>query len=140
MNSLTNRGLIMPTRWALFSQDRPVLVEVVWGGTLIGASFSAVDATHSLVEADIAATAIAGGLTVLSTYISPNTGVGMTTSGASEGDIMSRYPITLDIDGDHPVVSGNIPFTDNLSLVVTSLLATQPATLVSGSFGWGEVY
>lgn len=139
-NGITNRGLVVPSKWAVFSQDKPILVEVIWGGTLTGANFSDVDTVHSLIESDTAATAITGGLTILSSYISPNTGVGMTTSGASEGEIKSRYPIGLDIDGNHPVVSGNIPFTDNLSLVVTSLLATQPATFVSGSLGWGEIY
>jgi hypothetical protein len=72
-------------------------VEVVYNGTLTGASFASVNAS-SVVEVDTAATAISGGIVVLTFFVAA-TNQAKTSASAS---ITGRLPLTLDIDGANP--------------------------------------
>lgn len=60
---LTNRSLIIPTGIEI-ETDNPLYYQIRYRPTLTGASFEAIDATHSALEQDTAATAVSGGVVV----------------------------------------------------------------------------
>lgn len=72
-------------------------VEVIYDGTLTGASWTSVNA-DSVAEVDSSATAITGGITVLTFFVAA-TNQSKTSQTAS---ITGRLPLTLDIDGANP--------------------------------------
>ncbi len=116
---IVNRGMILPRSIELGgNSDTPVAWELVYGGTLTGASFADVNATHSIVQADIAATAITGGFTIARGYVN--------RQGSSGIPLNSRLPLTLDIAGANPI---------NLSVCGTS---TAGATGVLAALNWLE--
>jgi hypothetical protein len=108
-----------------------ILYEMVYGGTLTGASFAAVDATNSVIERDISATAISGGVVIDSGYVVA--GAGAAQESTIVLDILSKLPLALDIAGAHPTA----PFTDSLSIVATSFTGTAS---VAGSIDWLELH
>ena len=93
--------------------------------TLTGASWAAVDTTHSGMEMDIAATAVAGG-GILDEETIVGTG-GNRGSGGKFGDI-SKIPMGFDIDG-----SSN---PDTLTITGQARAASGLAT---ASFHWVEI-
>jgi hypothetical protein len=99
--------------------------ELVAGGTLTGASFASVG-THSIAERDISATAISGGVTILSGYVV--SGGGSSRGGAS-GSVDFRNPwILSQVDA---LAARQIP----VSIVCTSLTGTSNIT---ASINWHE--
>lgn len=131
-NSLTNRSMIVIESIDVYSDDASLYWEIVYGGTLAGASFAAVNATHSAVEKDVAATAISGGIIIAHGYVSAGgAGVNKFSSAQAEG-LLTRLPLTLNIAGVHPTT----PFTDILSIVCTSAGA---ATDTGAGFSWREL-
>lgn len=132
-NSIANRGQIIPESFSVYSEDVAVFFEVVYGGTLTDASFADVDGTNSIVQRDIAATAISGGIVVASDFVAAS-GVGSNNQpGVGKNTLLSKLPLTLNIAGGHPTS----PFTDSLSVVITSM--TGAATDVSGALRWREL-
>lgn len=123
-NSIVNRGLIEPVLATLFAQTNAAFVELVYNGTLTGATF-AID-PGGTAEADIAATAISGGL-VIGSFPVATTGPGSNARSAGINPVLSKLPLTLDKVGATPIP---------LSMVVTSFNATST---VSGGLGWREV-
>lgn len=119
-NSIVNRGAVIPQSTSVYA-DAAAFVEVVYGGTLTGASFSSVDAS-SITERDVSATAISGGIVLDSFYVAASN----QTRGASSSNLSGRVPLTLDIAGSNP-----IPIT----IVVTSFSGTANS---SGSISWRE--
>lgn len=92
-NSITNR---IP--WKLESIDIWADDAMHWEliylpDSLTGASFGAVD-SHSMVELDVSASAISGGIHVTGGYIAVNN-----RGGALGRDIQTRFPFTLDLAG-----------------------------------------
>jgi hypothetical protein len=125
---LTNRGLIEPLQVETLVGGGNALVEVVYQGTLTGASFSSVD-PNSLTESDTSATAISGGTVILSFYVPAATGAARNEVSNPLGTLVGKLQaITLD-------AAGTVP--DNLSVVVTSFTG---AVTASGGFNWKEIY
>ncbi len=123
-NSIANRGHILPTDFgALVSAADNVLVEIVLGGTLTGATFGVAQDSASHAEIDIAATSIAGGTPVSAVYLSSSTRVSL---GTYLADLRNR-PLVLHADG----VS-----RDLLTLCATRL---SGAASVFGEVTWLEV-
>ena len=132
-NGITNRGLIIPEAFSVFSEDTAAFVEIVYGGTLTNASFADIDATNSIAQRDIAADAISGGIVIAPEFVTSG-GVGSNRqSGVGKSSLLSKLPLTLNIAGAHPTS----PFTDSLSVVVTSM--PGGATDVSGALRWREL-
>lgn len=127
-NSIVNRGLIVPEISSVYSASQPALLKLVYGGTLTNASFGSVNA-DSIVDFDVAATAISGGITIASDYVAASN----QSKGSGLLAIASQLPITLDIDGNHPTS----PYTDSFSLVAVSMVAQS--TDMSGTISWREV-
>ena len=90
---ITNRVRILLKQVSIQSFTQPVYWRLVYNGTLTGASFASVD-TNSVVNKDIAATALSGGTVVASGYATaPSAGV--TTEDLQE----IVLPFTVSIDG-----------------------------------------
>jgi hypothetical protein len=119
-NSITNTGLILPREFEVFSDGGNVFYEIVHSGSLTGDSFSSVDA-NSIVEYDVAATAITGGRIVTSGYVAAGS-PGKGSSGEEIG-VTSRLPLTG---------------SETLTIVATSIAG--PATDTFGIFNWQEIY
>jgi len=127
-NSIVNRGFIEPQGVEAEIGSGTALVEVVYNGTLTGASFTSVDA-NSLTERDSSSSAISGGTVVLSFYVA---GGGATARNAiitPLGSLVGKLlAITLDAAGTTP---------DVLTVVVTSFTGSVDAT---AAFQWKEIY
>jgi hypothetical protein len=127
-NSLPNRGFIEPLTADVQIGSGSALVEVVYNGTLTGASFASVN-VNSLVEFDVAATAISGGIVVQSFYVSGGGPTARISRGTELGGLIGRL-LTLTLDA-----GGTVP--DTLSLVVTSFTGSVDA---AGALQWKELY
>jgi hypothetical protein len=126
LNSLGVRAIITPYRASMFSNADDVSIDVVYGATLTGSpSFASVNA-DSVVEVDVAATGLTGGI-ILGTFHCPSGSPG----GFYPFDIDSCPPLALDVAAAHPTA----PYTDSLSLVATQMTG---ASGVSGSIMWRE--
>jgi hypothetical protein len=97
--------------------------ELVYNGTLTGASFANVDATNSSVQVDVAATAITGGVVIDSGFVVAGSGA---ARGWAENALSARLPFGLNQAGS---------VADRLTLVVTAFSGT---CTVSGSMSWRE--
>jgi hypothetical protein len=125
-NSLENRTQITPLDLSIFTTTQSVLVEVVYNALLFGSgSFVSAD-DNSAVEFDNSFTAISGGFPVQSFYVS-TAGTGANARGESASPILSKLPLTLDIDGANPIP---------LTIVCTPLAATAA---VHAAINWDEV-
>jgi hypothetical protein len=125
-NSLENRTQITPLDLSIFTTTQSVLVEVVYNGFLFGTgSFVSAD-DNSAVEFNNSFTAISGGFPVQSFYVS-TAGTGANARGESASPILSKLPLTLDIDGANPIP---------LSVVCTPLTGTAA---VHVSLNWDEI-
>lgn len=125
-NSIANRSQIRVASIDVRATGNDALIELVYNPTaLTNSSFSAVDATYSAVEKDVAATAITGGTTI-GAFNVLTAGGGSNTKGSAQQGVLSRLPLTLDIDGSNP-----IPFT----VVATSLSGTA---VLSATINWQE--
>ena len=125
---VTNRGLIIPQQIEAEIGSGDSLIEVVYNGTLTGASFASVDA-NSLTESDASATAITGGTVILSFYVSGGGATARNSVVNPLGPLVGKVVgITLD-------PSGTVP--DRLSIVATSFTGSVTASAV---LGWKEIY
>lgn len=129
-NGIANRGVIMPETLAVFSSDRDLHYRLIFGGTLTGASFSSVNA-DSIAEYDISATAISGGIDIMSNYVA--TGAGNQTGGDQLASVSSLLPIALNIAGAHPTS----PYTDIMTIAAIS--AAAQAASCGASMSWREL-
>jgi hypothetical protein len=92
-NSLANRGLVLPQAYS-FQTDQPIFYEIRVNATLTNASFASVSA-DSLVNVDVAATAVTGGRVIASGYI----GAGGQRAGGTEKSITSKIPLSVNYAG-----------------------------------------
>lgn len=122
-NGLVNRGSIYPEQYQVLVATTTVLVELVYQGTLTGASFASVDA-NSIAEVDTSATAISGGTVIDSFYVSAQANPHV----ANLSNLFSRIVLALNIAGANP---------DNLTIVCTSFTGTATA---NGVIAWKELY
>lgn len=124
-NSIVNRGEINITNVSALASDNAAYIEVVYDGTLTGASFASV-ADDSITEKDTTANAISNGIVVGGFYVPAASTASSTSPGVDTQQVLSRLPLTLDKAGANPKV---------ISLVATSFSGTSN---VSTSFNWQE--
>jgi hypothetical protein len=106
----------------LFSGNNGIgYVEVIYNGTLTGAAFTSVSA-QSVMERDVAATAIAGGEVVRSFYCASTSQARQT----SETSILGRLPISLNIAGT---------VADTITICASLISGTLSG---GGAFNWQE--
>lgn len=116
-NGHVNRGTIIPGTAEIFTVTENIHFDIIYGGTLTNASFNSVH-DNSIVEYDVAATAIAGGFRVGGGYVPGDaTGVNV-ASGSSLERLIGTLPLALDPDGNHP---SSPEFTDALTVVVQTI-------------------
>ncbi len=123
-NSIVNRGLIIPRAVSAVSATKPIHWQLVYGTTLTGASYSSANA-DSIVEFDVSASALSGGIVVEDGYSADDI--------TASADILSRFPIALDKAGSHPTS----PYADCFTVAASSL--TAGATDVNAAIRWAEV-
>ncbi len=124
-NSITNRSLVEPLSYEIYSLDENIFYEVILNGSLTDASFNAVDATNSTLEFDVAATAISGGHVIDSGFL---TGArDKKEAGIDRRGLMAKLFMTQNIAGN----SGDI-----LSIVMTRMAAADASC--SAAFTWEE--
>jgi len=120
-NGIVNRTPMINQRVEAYTNLNGARVDIVYNGTLTGASWVSV-ADDSVMEYDRSATVIASGTIIQSFYIfSQNAGL----SRVSES-IIGRLPVTLDIDGVNPTI---------LSVVVTNISGNAA---MAGIMSWQE--
>lgn len=122
-NSITNRGTIAVNLMSALSESKTCHFGLIMGGTLTGASFASVNA-DSLVEYDIAATAISGGMQIFGQSVSKGGSFAIQSQGTLQ--------LFLDIAGAHPTS----PYTDSLTVVAES---HSTATVCTAGLGWREI-
>jgi hypothetical protein len=125
-NSITNRGSIFPETARFLALGGDVFWELVFNGTLTGASFADVG-SNSLAEKDVAATAISGGEVVDTGYIASG-GPASSARQAEVASLTSKLALGLDIAGTAP---------DVFSIVAT---AVSSSPTVHGALRWKELY
>ena len=123
-NGLPNRGWIVPYDYAIVARTNSAYVELVVGGTLTGAVWNSVG-TDSLVEFDVAATAITGGTSVIKGFVVSGSG---STATQAQSNIIDNFPISVD-----SLTSTQL----NYSVVVTPFAGTSN---VSAAVNWKEIY
>lgn len=124
-NSVVNTGQIIIKNFDAIATSNPSLVEIVLHGTLTSPSFAAVNASYSLAEVDVAATAISGGIVIESFYLPAGNA---NKPGGAQRDPFSTIPI---------LYSSLTNTQDVISVVATSLSGTSD---VACSMTWQEYY
>jgi hypothetical protein len=126
-NSIVNRGLIIPEEFGFFPQTNAGFMQVIYNGTLSGTpAWNSVN-DSSIVEFDIAATGISGGIEFAEAHADAGGSGSKTYSGRAGGILNSRYPLNLDIGGANPI---------HMTLCFTSMSGTCNAV---GHMGWKEI-
>jgi hypothetical protein len=92
-NSKNNRGLVIPVDMSLLT-DNPIFYRLVLNPTLTGAVFASVD-NNSIVNADVAASALTGGTVLGAGYA----GTGGVRAAASRTGFTGRVPLTVNYAG-----------------------------------------
>ena len=124
-NSITNRTLVEPLSYEIYSLDENIFYQVILNGSLTNPSYNAVDATNSAIEFDVAATAISGGFVVDSGFL---TGArDKKEAGIDRKGLLSKLFMSQNIAGN----SGDI-----LSIVCTRMAAADASC--SAAFTWEE--
>ncbi len=120
-NGRVNRTLLTKGLVEVLNDAAIAIVDIIYDGALTGASFASVD-DESVVESDVAATAVTGGIVVRSFL------VGATNQANNSGgvDLTGRLPMSLDLDGANPT---------NLTVAVTNV---GLAASVLGTVSWQE--
>lgn len=122
-----NRIRIIPESCDLYvTTADSIFFNIIYGGTLTNATWIAQvnsGSVEAAVEADVAASAITGGLTVDGGYSSAVTG------RVVHLDLHSRLPFGLDINGQNP----------NVYTIVAQNMAAGNANVVA-RFQWKELY
>ncbi len=123
-NGITNHAWYLLIE-ALFNvRTNDIFWEVVFGGTLTGAAFAAASA-DSCVEADVSATAIAGGISVVKGYGAAGVGA---ASGAAIAGTAGQFPNSVD---------SLLGTQAGHSIVVTSMTGTANVGVAAN---WREIY
>jgi hypothetical protein len=111
INSLVNRGLIIPEEFSVYSAS-DVYYEIVYKGTIGGSPVWTTGSTSSIFEYDISGNSITGGEIIESGYIPSTTG-----SKINFTKYITNYlPLTLDYNGLNPI---------NLSIAVDSITGSS---------------
>lgn len=124
---ITNRGVVIPKSYQIISQDSIITYKIILNGSLTGASYNDVDATNSMVEFDIAATAISGGLVIDSGFLSG--AKDKKESGNIGEELMNKLFLANNIAGD----TGDV-----LSIVISIPAVPGTASDCAAAFTWKE--
>ena len=128
-NGVINTGQIMPESGKVLAEDASCLVELVRNATLTGASWTNVNASHSLAESDISATAVSGGHVIESFGVGAGSLGSASIPGSGSTSEFSRLPL---------VRAGlGTPQQDTLTVVATSTSGTCNAL---AAVNWKELY
>lgn len=112
-----NRAWYIPIEASVLS-DADAFLEVVFGGTLTGAVWTAAGGGFSSVEYDTSATAITGGTSVISGHVSAP-GSGANSTGAAVANVSGRFPNSVDdllgTQLGHTIVATSMSGTANMA-------------------------
>lgn len=124
LNGLPNRGWVIPYDYSIRVSGNDAFYEIIVGGTLTGPAWTSA-ATDSAGEYDVSATAIAGGVRVIS-------GFGVTQQGnfstIGQSNLIDRFPTSVDY-----LTGGQTTYT----IVATSFSGVAN---VSAAINWREIY
>jgi hypothetical protein len=124
-NGIRNNGQAIPFSLDVYGAS-PCYYELVVNPTLTGAAFASVSPL-SILNADVAATALTGGITIFSGYLSGTSATG-------------RATVISTVELNFPLVYSSLQnVQDILSLVVTPLTGTG-SMAAAGSLAWVEYY
>lgn len=125
LNSIANRTTIIPQHYDILNGgNAPILFEIVYNGTLSGASFSSLSGTA--VDYDTAANSISGGTVIDMGYL-PASGNSNNKVTEAISHNLPRHVLTLNMAGNDSTI---------LSIVATS---TTGSHSVYGSILWKEL-
>ncbi len=127
INSIVNRGIVLPQHIDLLSIDQPILFEIVANGTITG-TWTNVDA-DSIVQFDTASSDITGGQVIYSGYLAANSKGNTQNPDSEEHSLMSKQVLSVSLSGTA---------LDTCSIVITSLDVS--ASNVLGAMTWKEIY
>lgn len=124
LNELPNRGWVVPYDFTLLATTNDAFFEVLVGATLTGDSWVSA-APDSCGEYDISATALTGGLRVLSGFLIAGQG---STALLTASSLIDNYPTSVD-----SLLGTQTVYT----IAVTSFTGTSN---VSAAINWREIY
>ncbi len=119
--------MIVPKSYQIVSEDAIVSYQIILNGVLTGASYNDVDATNSMVEFDVAATAITGGLVIDSGFLSG--AKDKSEAGNIGEELLSKLVLANNIAGD----TGDI-----LSIAISIINSAGTASDCGASISWKE--
>lgn len=96
---LANHALYIPTGYSILA-DNPLRYRILYHPTLTNAAWVAVDATHSGMEYDVSATAVAGGVVIDEDYFATNRNSLNVLGGA-----LGREELHLSRDGTQDILT-----------------------------------
>ena len=127
--SITNRALIIPEKWSVYSEDGPLYYKLILGGTVISGAWNDVDEDASGVQVNKTGTNVVGGIVIDSGVIAAKAGnIATKIPGSGEGNLASDLFLSLDIAGTVPT---------EFAIVCRRLTATD--TDSAASITWKEV-
>lgn len=105
LKSSNIRNVIIPQNFTLIlSSSQSVLFQVIFNGTLTGASFATTPGTNTITEYDTSATAISGGDIIYSGYSSGSGNSGTPLAGSST-DVTNLLKISSNIAGTSDIIT-----------------------------------
>lgn len=110
-NGIKNRGNIIPLDFELYVESQAVFFEIVYRGTVSGASWSSVG-SNSITEFSTTNSTVSGGEVLASGFVPAASGK---RSALASGALTVKVSLNSDIDGDAQ---------DELSIVCTALTGT----------------
>lgn len=129
-NSIVNRIPIIIHDYALRAITNDSYFEVVYNGTLTGASFADVDTTNSSIQKDVSASAISGGMILDSGHAISGGGSGGNARAEATRIAEQVGGISLALD-----IAGSVQ--DTLTIVCTSFSGTSN---IVAEMSWVEMY
>lgn len=121
---LPNRAWAIPIEALMLVSGNDIFWEAVFGATLTGASWNAV-ASDSCMEYDTSATAVSGGVVVISGYAAAGQG---SSSGSAIASVSGRFPISVD---------SLLGTQQGYTLVATPMTGTADVAM---AVDWREIY
>lgn len=121
INSITNRGLYVPTGFSVVS-DNPIRYVILYRPNLTGANWTPVNATHSGMEYDVTASSLAGGIPIVSDYLASGRNALTQVAG-----LLGRSLLSL----------GRTGVSDVLTLAAIRTTTSSASTY--GAFTWKEI-
>jgi hypothetical protein len=130
---LTYRGHVLINQLALLVATNPMYWEVLWNPTLTNSTFAGVvDATHSGVQFDLAATAVTGGITMDCGYVASGSG---STRQAAETGVSNRLIMARTYAAGFPDAGGG-----TRDIITLAARGMGGASTVSAGFNFTERY